>query len=142
MCGEYGDYEVDVTIGPGDRIMLDRVRAGDGVYHILRHEANTLQQGPFFIYMDVGRWGGNQRQFGLVDGDASASEFLLCAYHPEGGAVTQGKGVIIAPVTQPVGQGGNGLYVVRQGNGFMVMADPLPHPGEIKKVHVPGLRNA
>lgn len=83
---DYGPWEVMATVSR-DRRSIEIAqqslppRTGD----LARRRRNTIAERRYYVYFDVGRWGGNQRQFGLVYGDGNHSEFLLCAFHPSGG---------------------------------------------------------
>ena len=48
---------------------------------------NVVSQGDDFVYLDVGRWGGSDRYFGVVYGNGDESYVLLCAYAAQSGRV-------------------------------------------------------
>lgn len=84
MTDEYGFPEVHAMTREDGSVRVawsveSLVRA------VARHCGNTFGQGEMFVYLDVGRWGGDQRQFGVVFGDGSVTSVLLCAWHEEGG---------------------------------------------------------
>ncbi len=48
---------------------------------------NVIDQGDDFVYLDVGRWGGSDRFFGVVYGNEDECHVALCEYVGESGRV-------------------------------------------------------
>jgi hypothetical protein len=86
MCvDEYGPFEVHATVSREDEVQIIHPERQGGQGATARGEVNTRRPRDYFVYLDVGQWGGRNHNFGLVYGDGNYSEILLCDYRHDGG---------------------------------------------------------
>lgn len=80
-------HRVTAQIDRQDRIRLTIYDPSESAEEpsVSPEQGNVITFQPYFVYMDVGRWGGaSDRNFGVIYGDDRLSYVAICEYVPSG----------------------------------------------------------